>query len=259
MPELPDLQVFSKNLSRILKRKKVSQIALKNKKKANASEKEFNEKLKGKIVERVYREGKEIYIDFKGGVTLGLHMMLRGQLSIFEKENDKKFTVLEIHFHDRTGLAMSDYQGQATPTLNPVTRDSPDALSKEIDFKFLKQKFERSKAAVKNILLDQDFIRGIGNAYVDEILWVAKISPFSTANKIPDARVKALAKAIKSVLTAGEKSILKSHPDIIAGEVRDFLKIHNSKKEKSPGGAKILVKTVGARKTYYTEEQQLFE
>lgn len=259
MPELPDLQVFSKNLSKALKGKKVLRVTLVNKKKANVSEKDFNDQLKGKVIERVYREGKELHIDFKNKPTLGLHMMLRGQLSLFDKVNDKKFTVIEIHFSDKTGLAMSDYQGQATPTLNPVTRDSPDAMSKDVNHRFLKEKFERSKAAVKNILLDQDFVRGIGNAYVDEILWVARISPFSSANKIPDDRVKALAKAIRSVLLAAEKSIIKSNPGIISGEIRDFLKIHNSKKEKSPTGAKILIEAAGARKTYYTEEQQLFK
>jgi formamidopyrimidine-DNA glycosylase len=259
MPELPDLQVFSKNLSRHLKGKKVSSVVLRNSKKANVSEKEFNKQLIGQSVENVYREGKEIYIQFRNKAIVGLHMMLRGQLSFFEGSNDKRFPIVEIHFRDKTGLAMSDYQGQATPTLNPVPRDSPDALSKDVNFKFLKTRFQKSKAAVKNLLLDQDFIRGIGNAYADEILWAAKISPFSAANQIPDAYVKTLAKAIKSVLTAAEKSILKSNPDIIGGEVRDFLKIHNSKKDKSPSGAKIIHKVAGSRKTYYTTEQQLFE
>ena len=259
MPELPDLQVFSKNLARVLKGKKVSAVALRNRKKANVSEKDFNRHLAGQSVEKIYREGKEIHIKFKNKTVLGLHMMLRGQLSFFEGTNDKRFSVIEIHFQDGTGLAMSDYQGQATPTLNPVPRNSPDALSKEVNFKFLKARFEKSKAAVKNLLLDQDFVRGIGNAYADEILWTARISPFSLSNQIPDERIKALPKAIRSVLTSAEKKILKSNPDIIGGEVRDFLKIHNSKKEKSPGGAKILHKVVGARKTYYTSEQLLFK
>jgi formamidopyrimidine-DNA glycosylase len=52
--------------------------------------------------------------------------------------------------------------------------------------------------------------------------------------------------------------ILKSHPDIISGEVRDFLKIHNAKKKESPKGAPIQFKLVNSRKTYYTEEQELF-
>ena len=56
-----------------------------------------------------------------------------------------------------------------------------------------------------------------------------------------------------------EKQILKSHPDIISGEVRDFLAIHNSKKKKSPAGVIIQQKIIGGRKTYYTHEQELFK
>jgi formamidopyrimidine-DNA glycosylase len=154
---------------------------------------------------------------------------------------------------------MTDYQGQATPTLNPKPHDGVDALSADVNFKFLKEKLQKKKAAIKNVLLDQHFIRGIGNAYVDEILWEAGISPFSSAGKIPDTHLKALDKAIKKVLKNAEKNIRKANPDIISGEIRDFLNIHNAKKSHSPTGGKIKVKASGARKTYYTDEQELFE
>jgi formamidopyrimidine-DNA glycosylase len=108
-------------------------------------------------------------------------------------------------------------------------------------------------------LLDQHNIRGIGNAYADEILWDAKISPFAVSNKIPEAAIKRLVKSIRSVLKDAEKQILKKDPDIISGEVRDFLPIHNSKKTHSPTGGKIISTTVNSRITYYTEEQELFE
>jgi formamidopyrimidine-DNA glycosylase len=107
--------------------------------------------------------------------------------------------------------------------------------------------------------MDQNKIRGIGNAYADEILWDANISPFSVCNKIPTKKVAALLQSIKRVLRQAEKQILKSHPDLISGEVRDFLVIHNAKKKESPSGSPILVKKVGARKTYYTEEQHLYK
>jgi formamidopyrimidine-DNA glycosylase len=73
----------------------------------------------------------------------------------------------------------------------------------------LKERLAKSKAVVKSALLDQHIIRGIGNAYADEILWDAGISPFSISNKIPDAEIKALLKSIKSVLQRAEKSIIK--------------------------------------------------
>ena len=92
-----------------------------------------------------------------------------------------------------------------------------------------------------------------------DFFWISFwISPFSVCNKIPADKVRDLAKSIRKVLTTAEKKILKSHPDIINGEVRDFLDIHNSKKQKSPTGALIRTSKAASRKTYYTDEQELF-
>lgn len=52
--------------------------------------------------------------------------MLRGQLHLFKENNDKKFTIIELLFTDGYGLAMTDFQGQATPTLNPIPREAED-------------------------------------------------------------------------------------------------------------------------------------
>ncbi len=258
MPELPDLQVFSRNLDKKLAGKTLEKVTVPNDKKLNVSVKSLQSTLQGQKLEKVHRVGKELHLDFKGGDVLGLHLMLRGQLHLFENKNDHKHTVIALLFDDGAGLAMTDGFGQATPTLNPEDREAIDALSPKMTAAFLKEQLQGTKAAVKNVLLDQNIIRGIGNAYADEILWDARISPFSAANKIPEASVKALAHSIKEVLHNAEKHILKHHPDIISGEVRDFMDIHNPKKTHSPKGAAIQHKTVGGRKTYYTEEQELY-
>ena len=185
--------------------------------------------------------------------------MLRGQLYIFEKKNTHKYPIIELLFDDDTGLVLTDFQGAANAHMNPGKSEAPDALSDEIDFSYLKEKLASTRTAIKTILLDQHIIRGIGNAYADEILWEAGISPFSSANKIPADKIKSLASAIQKVLMDDEKQIKKLKPDIISGEVRDFLKIHNAHKTKSPGGKSIQQKTIGGRKTYYTEEQELYK
>jgi formamidopyrimidine-DNA glycosylase len=258
MPELPDLQAFSRNLSKKLVGKKVEKINAIYKKRLKTEEKGLQRSLEGATLSSVCREGKELHLSFDNGNVLALHMMLKGQLHLFHEKNDARFTIIELLFTDGTGLAMADFQGQATPTLNPQPKEAPDALSNTVNFKFLKEKLNKSKAAVKKVLIDQQVIRGIGNAYADEILWHARISPFSISNKIPDANLKALAKSIKSVLKQAEKKILKANPEIISGEIRDFVAVHSSKKQKSPTGARILIDKSSARKTYYTREQKLF-
>ena len=205
-----------------------------------------------------YREGKELRFEFANRNILGLHLMLNGNMYLFEKRNEHKNSILELLFEDQKGLVMTDYQGMAAPTLNPEEKASPDALSAGLNFKFLKDQLSKTRATIKNLLLDQKVIRGIGNAYADEILWDAGISPFSVSNKIPDTKIKVLAKSIKKVLRRAEKEILKTHPNIISGEVRNFLNIHNSNKKLSPTGAPIEKKITAGRKTYYTNEQELF-
>ena len=259
MPELPDLQVFSHNLHKKLSGKTVKKLTVVNDSKLKLPEKDFKKSIEKQKLKKVYREGKELRFEFANGEILGLHLMLNGDLHFFEEKNTNKNTIIELVFDEGDGLALTDWQGIANATLNPEPKDAPDALDDEVNYNFLKTKFQKSKAAVKRFLLDQKKIRGIGNAYADEILWDAGISPFSACNKIPEDKVKDLAKSIKKVLTNAEKQILKANPDIISGEVREFLNIHNAKKKHSPTGAAIEYKKSGMSKTYYTAEQELYK
>lgn len=145
---------------------------------------------------------------------------------------EKKNTTAEIHFDNEDVFTLADFQGAANINLNPEVKESPDALSDKVDYQFLKEKLAKKKTTIKAFLLDQKNIRGNGKAYADEILWKAGIHPESKCNKIQDDKIKTLAKDIKSVLKDAEKQILKINPDLISGEERSFLKIHNSKKER---------------------------
>ncbi|HEY8930144.1 MAG TPA: DNA-formamidopyrimidine glycosylase family protein [Mucilaginibacter sp.] len=257
MPELPDLQVFSHNLTKIFKDKKLEKIDVKVSQKLNVPEKQVQETLEGAKLSKVNRVGKELQFEFANGHILATHLMLHGQLHVFERKNEQKFTIVEMLFEGNKGLALTDFQKAATPTLDPEKLDTPDAL--DFDEAYLAKKLSGSKTAVKTLLMDQKVLRGIGNAYADEILYDAKLSPFSISNKIPESKVKELAKSIKSVLEDAGKQILKEHPDLISGEVRDFLQVHQPKKKQTAKGETIHQKPVGSRKTYYTDAQELFE
>lgn len=256
MPELPDLQVFSRNLTKVLAGQRLEKMVIAKNAKFTSSAGSIKKALEKKKLVKVYREGKELRFEFEGDQVLGMHLMLRGKLYWFKDKNTHNSTLAEFYFED-TGLAFTDPQRMARITLQPAPAKAPDALSKEINTKFLQEHLQ-SKASIKNVLLDQHIIRGIGNAYADEILWKARISPFSIAAKIPAKAVRSLAAAIKSVLKNAEKQVSKAVPGIIGGEVRDFLSIHNAQNKKSPTGKAIKWKATGGRKTYYTSEQQLY-
>jgi formamidopyrimidine-DNA glycosylase len=258
MPELPDLHAFSQNLQRRLAGKQVKAVQL-NSRKANQTVDELELALKGQTIEEVFRDGKQLRLAFSNGKLLGLHLMLHGELHIVPADETVKFSVFELLLNGDEKFVLSDFQKQARPTLDPEASDVPDALSKDLDFQYLKALLGGKKAIVKNVLLDQKSIRGIGNAYADEILWHARLSPFSVSKAIPDDVIKTLLKSIRQVLEHAIKQILKEKPDIISGEVRDFLFIHQTEKQESPTGSRIEVLKAGARKTYYTKEQVLFE
>lgn len=257
MPELPDLHAFSQNLQRRLAGRQVKALVL-NSRKSNVTAEELEKALIGQRVESVYREGKQLRLKFSGEVLLGLHLMLHGELHIVQDDEPVKFSMLELHFDTKEKFVLSDFQRQARPILNPEPSEVPDALSGSLNFEYLKSLLSGKKAIIKNVLLDQDSIRGIGNAYADEILWHARISPFSVSAALPDAALRKLEKSIKTVLERAIQNILDEQPEIISGELRNFMDIHQSKKRESPTGHQIEMKKNGARKTYFTDEQILY-
>jgi formamidopyrimidine-DNA glycosylase len=96
MPELPDLQVFSRNLNKRIAGKKIKKLNVPVTKKLKVSVNKLREALEGQVVKEVFREGKELHISFKNGNVLGLHLMLHGDLYFFEEKNDNKNTIIEL-------------------------------------------------------------------------------------------------------------------------------------------------------------------
>lgn len=257
MPELPDVEVFARNLNSIFAGKFLTNVKIIEGKKLNFTGSQFSKALKGKKLKRIYRSGKEMRFEFADGTLLGLHLMLTGDIFVFDKKNDHHSTIAELYFDDGKVLALTDRMRNANIKLNPVDKQGVDAISTALNFKYLKQALRR-KTTIKKLLIDQDTIRGIGNSYSDEILWQTRISPYSIANAIPDAKIKELASTIKRVLKKEINQIYKNFPGKVNGEVKDFLQIHTKKNTKSPTGAKIIIDKKGMMKTYYTKEQKLY-
>jgi formamidopyrimidine-DNA glycosylase len=256
VPELPDIEVFAKNLNRIFANKKLLKVKVVNGKKLPDTAKALSVALEGKVLKHIYRSGKEFRLEFKGAPLLGLHLMLTGDLFLFEDKNEHHSTIVELYFEGKTNLALTDRMRNAWIKLNPEDRNGKDAL--DLNFENLKAIFGR-KTTIKNILLDQDLIRGIGNGYSDEILWEARISPYSIASAIPEKKIKDLVKIIPRVLLEATKKIDEAYPGRINDEVKEFLIIHRKVDALSPTGHPIKIDTKGSRKTYYTDEQVLYK
>ncbi|HTL06754.1 MAG TPA: DNA-formamidopyrimidine glycosylase family protein [Chitinophagaceae bacterium] len=258
MPELPDVEVFTRNLHKILAGKKLLKVKIINGKKLADSAAALNKALAGKTLKRVYRAGKEMRFEFSGGQLLGLHLMLTGDVFIFDKTNEHHSTIAELHFAGGTGMALTDRMKNAFIKLSPVDKEGVDAISPALNFRYLLEALKR-KTSIKKLMTDQNVIRGIGNSYSDEILWQARISPYSVAAAIPPEKIKELAVLIKKVLKKEIAQIDKNFKGKVNGEVKSFLQIHTKDKTTSPTGAPIIIDKKGMMKTYYTKEQVLYK
>ena len=256
MPELPDVEVFAKNLQKVLGHKRLKKVKVVNGKKLPDTARALQAALEGKVLKSVFRSGKEFRLIFDEGTLLGLHLMLTGDLFLFGEQNDHPSTIVELYFEGKNNLALTDRMKNAWIKLNPEDGEGVDALHLEYDYL---KKILGSKKTVKSILLDQHLIRGIGNGYSDEILWEARISPFSRASAIPDKKIKELLEIIPKVLEEAIHKIDKAYPGKINDEVKEFLQIHRKVDGLSPTGKSIHIVAQGSRKTYYTDEQVLYD
>ena len=257
MPEIPDLNIFRRNLAKRLVGKTLKEIKVIVPRQLKVPESTLKEAFQGKVLTAINRIGKELHFQFQNGHVLGLHLMLHGTMYWYQEKNENKFTIAELLFSDGTGLAITDWQKAVMLKLNPEPSNVPDAM--EMPVGYLNKALKSIARPIKTVLTEGKVVQGIGNAYVDEILYAAKISPFSIANKIPERNIDVLTKAIESVLTNAEKHISQMFPDTITEKERDFLQVHLPKHKLTPVGEDILKAEIDKRKTYYTADQVLFE
>ncbi|GAW69081.1 formamidopyrimidine-DNA glycosylase [Geoanaerobacter pelophilus] len=260
MPELPDLTIYAENLDKKLAGKKVRSVSFHGRGRLNVAPDQLSSALTGAKIAAVKRTGKQVSFQADNGAVLRVHLMLTGGFVLAGADQLKgvEAPVVSIAFTDGCALAVSDPKGWATLTLNPQPeREAPDAL--DVSLEQLQQLCARKpKALIKALLLDQSLIGGIGNAYADEILWEARISPKSAAGKLPPEAVSALARAIPAVLEDAIAELRKRHTDMVSGEYREFLKVHRPGLKKSPTGAPVIKENVSSKQTYYTDEQRLY-
>jgi formamidopyrimidine-DNA glycosylase len=260
MPELPDLCVFSQNLKKRILHKNIASVTVFNTRNIDIPAL-FSEKLTGTSIQDIIREGKELHFLLANQNSFGVHLMLNGRFDIISQDDVQKINakIAALCFEDAECLVISDFQGLCKVTLNPKISWTPDALSEAFTFEYFSGQIKKKAGVnIKAFLINQQIVRGIGNAYVDEILWKAGISPESVSGKIPEEKLRCLFQAVPFVLNDAIQNIQRIAPDIISGEERSFLKVHNPRKGLADG-EKIIRTKVAAKTTYFTGKQQLFK
>jgi len=258
MPELPDLKVYSVNIEKLIKDKKVSDVKIYNSAQIDVDINAIVSGIKNSAVSQVYAQGKELFIRFTSGNLIGIHLMLNGKC-FYEQSAEAVTTankIMGIFFEDDTCLLITDFQNFCKIRYNPQASPVPDVLSSEFTMDYFLKKTEQFKRKkIKAFLLDQKILKGIGNAYADEILWKAKISPKSNTGKIPRANQEMLYMSIKSVMLWAIAQIKSINPDMINGEERKFMRVHNPRLKFTKDREKIHTEIISSKKTYYTDSQ----
>lgn len=255
MRELPEFQILSTQLDALFNAKVLTRIGVIDSKKIKEKPQGLN-KLKGSALKSIQRSGKALDFIFSDGNILQFDLKLHGCLEVFKKNNEHKHTLLELYFDNERGIALTDILGHANITLNPAPSTAIDALSKDVYSRLVLSL--QSKAKIKGLLTNQKIIKGIGSVYADEILWEARISPFSVSSAIPEFKIKGLANAIKTVLLNAETQIINKKVTLFHSEGYDFLSIFGKEGERSPGGSIIKLDKKAGHSTYYTQEQVLY-
>lgn len=258
MPELPDLTVFAENLDKQVTKKRITVVDCQRKVRLNITPENLRQSLLSEQIDTVERSGKEILFLMGSGAHLYVHLMLTGGFVLTATPEKVPYPQLTLGFEDGMHLVVSDVKAMVAIALDPERPAiAPDALMVPVaELKRLISRF--SKARAKAFLIDQKVMRGIGNAYADEILWEARISPKSVMGKLPEHVVETLGQKIPQVLERAVVAIKETNPGIIAGEIRDFLLIHNPARRMSPTGHPIIKETISSKTTYFTQEQELY-
>ncbi|MDZ7261771.1 MAG: hypothetical protein ONB05_06675, partial [candidate division KSB1 bacterium] len=110
----------------------------------------------------------------------------------------------------------------------------PEPLSDEFTYPIFLQRLKKHRGMVKNVLVTQNFLAGIGNAYADEILFAAHILPFRKVTELSPSELERLYQSLRFVLEQAIEHLSTRVVCNIEDEIRDFLKVHGKGGEPCP-------------------------
>lgn len=211
MPELPEIETIRQGLTPILKGQKLHQVILRCKRLRFPVPDNLTTKLQGKYVERLERRAKYLLIYFEGNFVLLVHLGMSGRFLILDNNipepgshdhldlvNDNGCT---IRFHDPRRFGFLDLvRADLLDTHPALSNLGPEPLSHTFNGSILEQQLAKRRGPIKTVLLNQKVVAGLGNIYVCESLFHARISPWRNANSVAGIHAERLAQAIRQVL-----------------------------------------------------------
>ena len=214
MPELPEVETVRLGLEPWVVGRKIKDIQLVHKGGNRAKVIAPIINAKGARINALKRRGKFIWFELDRDFALVAHLGMSGQFIIQNRKTppEKHLRVLidcgdrskEIRFIDQRTfgwVAIDNLVAEGNDLLPAsVARIAPDIFDSKFDQEIVVTKLAKKKSAIKRVLLDQTVMSGVGNIYADEALWLARIHPERIASTLTESEVKALLKAVKTVM-----------------------------------------------------------
>lgn len=211
MPELPETTVISEDIWSLAAGKKVLRAAVFRPDVTNVEMEDFGRRLVGKTLRGTGRLGKIILLDF-GDVVGVIHLVISGRvLSLPEWQEPDRMNTAILEFEDeeaplvlaftRLWLGYFNLYAPEDVAAHPlISRLGPDPFSDGFTTEYLTEAFRRN-ASMKGLLLDQSVIAGLGNIYVDEVLFAAGVHPLRKANTLGAGEISRIHAATLDILS----------------------------------------------------------
>lgn len=259
MPELPDVETFRRYVNSTSLHKTINNVKVKSAKVLDGtSAKNLSKTLQGEKFTNTRRHGKHLFLQISNGQWLMMHFGMTGSLHYFkDMDDDPKHDRLLISFENGYHLA---YDCQRLLGKISLTEDidsfitdknlGDDALA--ISWDSFKGSLKKKRGSIKSALMDQKTLAGVGNIYVDEILFQVGIHPKTAVNSINEAYLEEVFESMRDVLS---KAIdVQADPSEFPPS---FMTPHRRSDQQCPNGdEKLKTVKISGRTTYFCPKHQ---
>ena len=259
MPELPEVEVVKKSLALKLKNLTIKRVFINNNKLRYKIDNRAFYKIKGFKIVSIKRRSKYILINLDQDLTILSHLGMTGKFLIHDKNkihktsfyyslinNNSKHDHITFFLNKGIKLIYNDVrkfgfmkliQSQNIYDCMHLKLLGPEPLTKDFNIKYISNYFFNKKTKIKDLLMNQKFIAGLGNIYCNEILFLSKISPNRIAGKITKQElvnvVKFTKKILKSSISRGGSSIKDfASTEGKTGKFQEKFNVYNREKKK---------------------------
>ncbi|MDD5492230.1 MAG: DNA-formamidopyrimidine glycosylase [bacterium] len=244
MPELPEVETIKRALAKKILGKRILTVESNFKKIVAVPDfKIFQKIIIGKNIEFLSRRGKFLLFYLNDGKIMVSHLRMTGHWLVGPIIKRNKFMHLILQLSGGQTMAYSDIRkfgriwlidAKDLEKFKPILKLGPEPLGKEFVFEEFNKKLAKNKSKIKVVLLSQQIVAGLGNIYVDEVLYDAGVSPCRSANRLTVAEKKRIFVAIRKIISKaikfrGTTVVNFTTPEGKGGDFQKQLKVYGKK------------------------------